>query len=449
MASKNIYYRILFKVLLLVITCFGCSYFILQKHIDFAIYVGIILIFQVINLIHFLNTTNRKIAFFFNAIENDDSTISFPTQTKDKSLRDIHKSLNRVNKLIQNVKVKNKTQEKYYHTILEHASIGILTLNDQGHILLANKTAKTLFNYDSLTHVQQLKRVDEKLFRLISQLKPFDQKLIQLPNEREIVQLTIKTNPIKINNEESLLVIIQNISNELNDNEVDSWVKLFRVLTHEIMNTITPITSISQTLSDFYQQENQFISASEITNQDIHTLVNSLNIIKDQGDNLIKFVDSYRTLVKIASPDKEIINLATLYNKIRVLVSQEPGFNNVKFEVHITPKDLEVYADEKQLIHVLINLTKNALQSLYNNSNGVIKLYGKKDKEGKILLQVIDNGPGIGPDFIDQIFIPFFTTKDDGNGIGLSLSKHIMRLHGGSIKVNSIPNEETTFSLIF
>ena len=449
MASKTLYYQIIFKVVLLTATCLAITYFSIQKHIDFAIYIGILLIIQVIHLIHYLNKTNKKIAFFFNAIENDDSTINFPVQTQDKALKELHKSLNNVNELIQNVKINNKTQEKYYHTVLEHASIGIITLNNKGHILLANKTAKTLLNYESLTHVQQLKRVDEKLFKLISELKPFDQKLIQLPNEREIVQLTIKANPIQLNNQELLMVIIQNISNELNDNEVDSWVKLFKVLTHEIMNTIAPITSISETLSDFYQKENKNILASEITDSDINSLVGGLNIIKEQGDNLIKFVDSYRTLIKIPMPDKDIIYVATLFNKIRVLVSQEPGFHHIKFKIDVIPKDLEVYADEKQLIHMLVNLTKNALQSLNGNPKGIIILSGKKEPTGKITLMVTDNGSGIKTELIEEIFIPFFTTKENGTGIGLSLSKHIMRLHGGTIKVNSTPNIETTFSLSF
>ena len=449
MASKNLYFRIIFKVLFIVVVSFGCVYFILQKKIDLSIYLGIVILFQVTNLIHFLNKTNRKIAFFFNAVENDDSAIHFPQYTKDKSLKSLHKSLNRVNGLIQKVKIENKTQEKYYHTILEQATIGIFTINKKGHILLANKTVKTLFNYESLTHIQQLKKIEEKLFKLISQLKPFDQKLIKLSNERELIELTIKATPIKIDNEELLLITVQNISNELNDHEVDSWSKLFRVLTHEIMNSIAPITSISETLSDSYKKEGGLILPKNIKKSDILNTVKGLDIIQNQGKDLINFVESYRTLTKIPSPEKEPIAVTTLFNKIRILVSQEAGFNYIKFELDIQPEGLEVFADEKQLIQVLVNLTKNALQSLNGNSNGIIKLCAKKDVFGKTVLQVTDNGPGFSTELIDQIFIPFFTTKEKGTGIGLSLSKHIMRLHGGKISVNSKPNKKTSFTLNF
>ncbi|WP_111307309.1 sensor histidine kinase [Confluentibacter sediminis] len=449
MASKNIYFRIITRVLFLLIAVFCFTYFVLQKQIDFSIYLGIIIVFQVIGLIKFLNNTNRKIAFFFNAVENDDSTIHFPVYTKDKSLKELHKSLNRVNHLIQKVKIENKTQEKYYHTILEHATIGIITLNEKGHIVLANKTSKKLLNYESLTHIQQLKRIDEKLFNLLSQLKPFDQKLIELHNERDIVKLTIKSTQIKIDNEKFLLVIIQNISNELNDNEVDSWVKLFRVLTHEIMNSIAPITSISETLSDFCKTENGLISPSEIKEKDIVDVAKGLDIIQSQGKDLLNFVESYRTLTKIPSPKKDLIIVSSLFEKIRILVSQEIGFEKTKFEINIEPKNLEVFADEKQIIQVLVNLVKNSLQSLNENPNGIIKLSGTKTNLSKTRLQITDNGSGIPPNLLDKIFIPFFTTKEKGTGIGLSLSKHIMRLHGGTIAVKSEVNKGTWFTLEF
>ena len=449
MASKHIYFKIIVRVLFLLIASFCFAYFILQKQIDFSIYLGIIIIFQVIGLVKFLNNTNRKIAFFFNAVENDDSTIHFPVHTKDKSLKELHNSLNRVNHLIQKVKIENKTQEKYYHTILEHATIGILTVNQKGHIILANKTAKKLLSYESLTHIQQLKRIDEKLFAIISQLKPFDQKLVELHNEREVVKLTVKATPIKIENDNLLLVIIQNISNELNDNEVDSWVKLFRVLTHEIMNAIAPITSISETLSGFYKTEKGLVAPSEITQGDIIDVVKGLDIIQTQGKDLTSFVESYRTLTKIPSPKKDLINVSSLFDKIRILVSQEEGFQQTRFMLKVEPKNLELFADEKQIIQVLVNLVKNSLQSLSGSPEGLIKLEASKSGLGKTCLLVTDNGAGIAPNLKEQIFIPFFTTKEKGTGIGLSLSKHIMRLHNGSIQVKSMPDEETTFTLEF
>ena len=452
MASKRLYLIIIVRVLLITLTAMVLGYAALEGKISYVIYIFLLLSFEVFLLIKFLNKTNRKIAYFFNAIENEDSTIHFPEHIGDPSMVALNKSLNNVNNLIQKVKINNQTQEKYYHTILEQAAIGILTLNEKGHIILANCTAKSLLNYENLTHIEQLKKIDQKLFNLISKLKPFEQKLIQLPNEREMVQLTIKATPIKIDNKDFLLISIQNINNELNDQEVDSWGKLFRVLTHEIMNSIAPITSLSETLSDFYKNEEGLISPDEIDESDILNTVKGLEIIQNQGKDLISFVNSYRSLTKIPNPEKEILLVQSLFEKILILVSQEYGFGDVKFTIDIAPKLLEVYADEKQLIQVLFNLTKNALESFRKQEKQEgreIVLKGEKNASNKIIISISDTGPGIAPELLDQIFIPFFTTREEGSGIGLSLSKHIMRIHNGNLQVASVPNKKTTFKLTF
>ena len=450
MVSKSLYYKIIIRVLCITLTAFGLAYVSIQKHIDYAIYIGILLGFQIIGLIKVLNKTNRKIAFFFDAVENDDTAIHFPIHNKSQSIKDLHKSLNRVNSLIQKIKIENNQQEQYYHSILEQAAVGILTVNEKGHILFANKTVKTLLNYEQLTHIQQLKRIDEKLFSLVSQLKPFDQKLTSITNERETIQLSIRSKPITVGKDNLGLIIFQNINNELDEKETEAWIKIFRVLTHEIMNSIAPITSLSETLSNIYTKDNKTIDSKDLSQKDIEKTIKGLNVIELQGKDLTNFVESYRTLTKIPKPEKELILIETLFNKIRILSSQEKGFQDIKFEVSVKPNNLEIYADEKQIIQVLLNLVKNAIQSINTiNKPGLIVLKAEKDGHGSTLIHVIDNGIGIPKEVQNQIFIPFFTTKEGGSGIGLSLSRHIMKLHGGSINVSSTPQERTTFSLTF
>ncbi|MBJ6368546.1 sensor histidine kinase [Snuella sedimenti] len=448
MSSKALYFKIIFRVVFILATSIGFAFSILQNHLDYAIYLGIILIAQVIGLIAFLNQTNKKIAFFFEAIENDDSTVHYPIHIKNKSLKALHDSLNKVNNLIQGIKIEHEAQERYYQTILEEAAIGILTINKHGHIYTANKSAKAMLSRNQLTHVRQLQQINKKLHDLIAGLKPFDPKLFQFTNEREIIKLSVKATPLVLNKKELLLVLIQNINSEIEQNEVDSWNKLFSVLTHEIMNTIAPITSLSETLVDTINKHSstnneQLMDASVSKN-----ISKGLNVIKQNSHNLVDFVNSYRTLTKIPSPDKNILSVESLFDKIKILCSQEKGFSNVTFKTNIS-NDLEIFADEKQVLQVLVNLVKNALQSIGDNTNGVIKLIGTKGYNGKIVLQVADNGPGIPSDLLSDIFVPFFTTKKEGTGIGLSLSKHIMRLHGGSLRVSSVPEKETVFTLSF
>ena len=448
MASKILYLKLILKVLFIVLSSFGATYFFLKDQLDFSIYLSIILIIQTMLLIRFLNKTNRKIAYFFNAVKNEDSTIYFPEDINNKWLSELNKSLNRLNLLIQKIKIENKVQEQYYHSILKQASIGVLTINEKGHIIFANEMAKNFLSYEHLSHVSQLKKVDTNLYKLISDLKPFDQKLIQLPNEREIIELTVKGTPLFTENDKLLLVTIQNIHNELTDKEVDSWIRLISVLTHEIMNSIAPITSLSETLSAYYHNDKRSVEPKEVTEKNIFNTIKGLEIIKNQGDSLMDFVSSYRSLTGIPKPEKKPLLIHELFKKVQILVSQEEGFNQVSFKLEVEEK-LQVFADENQLMQVLVNLTKNALQSLQKNVDGIIELTAALDSRRKIKICVIDNGPGVPSEIANQIFIPFFTTKDSGTGIGLSLSKHIMRLHGGTLNVTSIQHVKTAFVLTF
>jgi len=430
-------------------TAIGFSFLIVKNQMGLAVFIGVILLVQMLFLIQYLNTTNRKTAYFFDAIKNEDSSIYFSEEVRNASIGALNKSLNRVNQLIQKVKIENQHQEQFYQTILEQASIGILTINEKGHVLVANASVKRILNYESLTHIQQLKKIDHQLYAVISKLRPFQQQLIQIPNEREQVVLTVKASSIILNDETLLLVVIQDIRNELESKEIDSWIGLIRVLTHEIMNSIAPITSLSETLANIFQRENQLISPAELQEKDIQNTAKGLAVIQSQGNSLIDFVSSYRSLTKIPKPEKELLSVLVIFDKIRILVSQEDGFDNVKFVLEINPKHLEVFADEKQLVQVLINLVKNAVQSLYQQPGGVIKLSARRDTYEKVILCVSDNGPGISDELASQIFIPFFTTKEKGTGIGLSLSKHIMRLHQGNLQVQSTPYQQTTFTLKF
>ncbi|MFK7755866.1 MAG: PAS domain-containing sensor histidine kinase, partial [Flavobacteriales bacterium] len=321
-----------------------------------------------------------------------------------------------------------------YQEILKQAEIGIMTVNDKGHVLFANPTVKKMFNTQQLNHLRQLERVDKKLFSLLSNLEPIDRKLFQLTNERETVQMLIKSTEVKLNEKPLQLVIVQDINNELDQKETDSWMKLIRVLTHEIMNSVAPITSISQSILGYYKTDEGIIAAEDLNEKHISNTVKGLEVIKSQGDDLMSFVKSYRSVLSVPEPEKKPINVVKLLEKLEVLFSEEISPDNVSLEVY--PQEIELFADEKQITLVLINLLKNATQAL-TAEGGTIKLSAGVNDKSQKYIQVKDNGPGIPSDVLDQIFVPFFTTKDDGSGIGLSLSKQIMQIHGGGLSVRS------------
>ncbi|WP_293298185.1 ATP-binding protein [Allomuricauda sp.] len=449
MASRNFYIQMIIRVLFLTFTALVLA-FSVSKQWYFTLGISAVaLILLVFSLITFLNRTNRKIAYFFDAIKNEDFTLRFPEGVTIESFKELNKSLNRVNGLIQEVHVQLQVREQYYQEILKQASIGIMTYNDKGHILFANPTLEQLLDYTPLNHIKQLKQVDENLYRIFKNFKPFERKLFQLTNEREQTQLALKSTHLSLDGQSLLLVVVQDIHKELDEKETESWVRLIRVLTHEIMNTITPIASISDSIIKYYSKGGKITPMAELEESQIKNTLKGLEVIKEQGSDLMDFVQSYRSLLHVPEPNKSLVKGKDLLEKINVLMSARLLDGESEFKVFCKPEDLEFYIDEKQIGQVLINLVKNALQSVEYADNGKVHVMAGIDTNGSKYIEILDNGPGISPEMMDEIFVPFFTTKSEGTGIGLSLSKRVMQLHGGNIQVRSIPKKETVFRLTF
>lgn len=448
MVSRHIYLQLLFRIVMISLTALGSGYFFFGGQYMLAGLALILLFFQTVFLIRYVNQTNRKIAYFFDAIKNEDFTLRFPEKLSVKSLEELNHSLNTLNSMVQEIHLKKQAQEQYYQEILKQADIGILTVNMKGHILYANPTVEKLFNYHPLNHIKQFNQIDAKLYELFADLKPFDNQIYQLTNEREKTQLSLKATPLSIDRQSLLLIIVQDIRKELDEKETDSWVKLIRVLTHEIMNTITPITSISESVLRYFKKDERLRTTAEFDDNHVKSTVKGLEVIYKQGNDLMSFVQSYRTFLSVPEPDKELVSAHTLFEKVVLLMAgQHKGSAISMMDTNVRPEDLLLFIDEKQITQVLVNLGKNAQQSLANQENGKIQFIAGIDDKNKKYIQVIDNGPGIPEDLIDEIFVPFFTTKNTGTGIGLSLTKQIMRLHGGSIQVTS--RENTVFTLTF
>ncbi len=283
----------------------------------------------------------------------------------------------------------------------------------------------------------------EKLFAL----KAGEKETIKLVDENDFIQLIIYATEFKLRDQRYLLVSLQNIQSELEEKEMEAWQQLIRVLTHEIMNSITPISSLASTVQTILKN-----NLEEQTNLDSETFddINSaVNTIQKRSEGLIHFVNSYRNLTKIPKPNFQIFQIISLFNRINNLMGSELKKLGINFHVSLNPKSLELTADPEMIEQVIINLIINAKQSLESKEDAEINLIASLDERGKILIRVIDNGPGIPEEVLEKIFIPFYSTKKNGSGIGLSLSRQIMRVHGGNIRVTSKPNEETVFTLRF
>jgi len=410
-----------------------------KKNLMAGVFAAIIFVFLVAEIIHFLNRTNTKIAFFFDAIRNDDSTLNFPENTGNKSLDELNSSLNKVNELIKNIKFELQEQEQYFRTILEQVSIGIISFSERGNIYLSNTAARNLLGHEHLTHVDQISQIDRKLYAVIKDLRPGDRKLVSFNSKTGIVQLSLKSTLFKTAQETFQLVVIQDLKTELETQELESWIKLIRVLTHEIMNTVAPITSLSQTILEYFKGLDGQMPSEKI----IGNTIKGLEIINERGTGLIGFVETYRKLTRIPQPDKKPISVAQLFENTVTLIKSEPANEHIQIIWEVKPIDLEIVADKKQVAQVLINLLKNSVEALKNQDRGKIILKGEINQNNRIFILVTDNGQGIPEDLMDKIFIPFFTTKENGSGIGLSLSRQIMQMHGGSLKLISVHGKQT------
>ncbi|WP_297094819.1 ATP-binding protein [uncultured Draconibacterium sp.] len=450
MISKNLYVKILVRVLLLLAGALFLGWLIFdQKAYVFAIIPSLFLLGVTINLIYFLNRINRRIFYFFDAIRNEDSTLRFPNNINHKVINDLNQSLQKVNSQIQQIYLENQKQEQYFQALLEHAATGMFTFNRKGFILHSNKLAKQLFEVDVLTHINQLERIDPKLFQTIKEIQPTEQRLITLHLKSGIFQLLIKSNSFISEKDELMLISVHDIKNQLDEKELESWRKLIRVMMHEIMNSITPVTSLSESLAGYFYKNGAMVSPEDINTKTIVTTIRGLEVIREQGKGLINFVESYRKITRLPAPEKKVFQVSNLIDHIRILSSSFENADHVELSCNVTPEELELHADEKQISQVLINLVKNAYQANEGNENAKITIKAMVNETGHPTISVTDNGPGISEELMDKIFVPFFTTKENGSGIGLSISRQIMQLHGGSLKMSSVPDKYTSAVLVF
>ena len=449
MLSKNLYLNILMRVLLLVILSVLLGYLIASgKSLRISLVCFVVLVILTVNLISFLNTTNKKIMYFFDSVRNDESNLTFPVNEKNRTVREIYRNMNRVNQQIQQLKIEIRNQEHYFRILIEHLAIGIITYNNKGFILHSNSTAKRLFAAEVLTHLKQIERTDRKLYNAIKSMKPSERRLVPVDTERGEIQLALKATSFSTGEDELVILSIQDIKNELDEKEVESWMKLIRILMHEIMNSITPITSLSESLSDIYLEDGNPVIPEKLSSKSISTTLQGLNVIKEQGRGLMSFVESYRKLTRVPEPDKELFRAAELMDRAKILYSSLEKSDTVELSYSLDEPELEIFADKNLISQVLINLLKNALESNIDNPDGKIKIVAGRDINLRPEICVIDNGPGIPGENLDEIFVPFFTTRQSGSGIGLSISRQIMRVHGGNLKVRSVPGE-TIFCLNF
>lgn len=404
-------------------------------------------LYQLYSLFKYVDRTNRDLAKFLSSIKYSDFTQIFSIEKYGGTFKELGIEFNEIINRFQSTRKEKEESLRYLNAVIQHVGIGLFSFNSEGKIEFINNAAKKLLKATNLNNISGLYLVNKLLAEKISTLKSGDKITFKYVDDNELMQLMIYATGFKLKDQMFTIVSLQNIQSELEEQEMDAWQKLIRVLTHEIMNSITPISSLAATankmLSEFSGSENN------VQKESLEDIISANNTILKRSEGLMHFVNNYRNLTKIPRPVFQIIEIKKLFDRIETLMRKEIEERGITFHCNVLPLSLELTADANLIEQVLINLIINSRQALDGVQDGKINLQASLDEKGKILIQVSDNGAGIPEDIQEKIFIPFFSTKKNGSGIGLSLSRQIIRTHGGTIRVNSIPGKETVFSLRF
>lgn len=406
-----------------------------------------LVVIQIISLIKFLDKRNSEIASFLDSIEFDDVTDSFITTEDAEPLNKINQEFNKVMKKYKTARREKEADYQYMKNIVQHVGIGLITFEkDSGDIQIMNAAAKKVLRVSNLKNVKELKSLDANLVDIIMRLKTGGRDLIKLEVAGDLIQLAVFAIELNLRGREYKLVSLQNIHTELEEKEMEAWQNLVRVLTHEIMNSITPIQSLAATVES---EINSQIESSELNGEEFEDMQLAVQTIQKRSQGLIRFIQDFRNLTHTPKPKLKIIKVSQLVDEIGVLMQKEFEENNIRFLKSVDPEDMKVNVDKELIEQVLINLIKNAIQALDDQKERIIELRGGKTEKGRPVISVKDNGSGIDEEALQRIFVPFYTTKKNGSGIGLSLSRQIMRQHQGSLSVKSKLDEGTEFSLKF
>jgi nitrogen fixation/metabolism regulation signal transduction histidine kinase len=450
MDSKSLSSQLIVRVILIAITLFALSWFILKyDSFEIGLLLVIIAILQIGWLIIRVHRPFHSIQSFYEAMQNKDSSFKLPKTSNDKHLNNLHNVLNLMNNTMKDNKIRAEQQEKYLQFLIEHSSSGLMALNvDTLDVEIINETARKLLDVEYTINIKQLQHSQPDLYKTIQTLSAGEQTLVKLYTENEMLQVSLRATTINYRDKQIKLISLNNIGQELENNELESWQKLTGVLTHEIMNSIAPITSLSNSLMRFLKRNDLPKTGDQISPKDIENLINGLEVIQERGKGLTDFVTNYRKLIKIPKPVKTKIIIVNWLDNISILLSEKLKDNQVTFEIQNPNEIQEFFADENQITQVIINLINNAVEALDDIENKKIIMAINAFSKERVSLSVSDNGSGILTEIIEQIFIPFFTTKETGSGIGLSLARQIVRLHGGWITVKSNPGSGAVFMII-
>jgi len=452
MRSRKVAYNLSIRSILIAITSviFGyISIIAVEKETFFIPFLLVILIiYQLIDLVRYVKNINQKVIELIKTLRASELPISTENQ-KESSFEQIRDTIQDLMNVINETKYEKEIHKQYLNLIINYIHVGLISFNQKNEIVLINNTAKNLLGKNIIINLTDIKKLNEDFFNEISNLENRNNKLIHLKTNSDDIALTISKSVFKVKNETITNITFQDIRNEIVQNEIESWRKLIKVLRHEILNSITPISTLTETIISILNNDNgDLIQLNQLNEEDLDDIRESMKSIKSRSEGLFEFVNIYREIDRIPTPKFENISISKLIESTILLFNNELINKNIKLKTSVESNIHTLRADFNLLQQVIINLIKNSIEALENTIKPNIEIHTSFTNDS-VKIDVKDNGSGILKDQINQIFVPMFTTKENGSGIGLFLSQQIMQLHKGNIKVISDPEKETIFSLTF
>ena len=441
MIFKDFQWRILSRVLLLVITLTAASFFLVKQWHVYLALISPLVFYQIIEFLRFQKKTYDEVNQFVEAVHYRDFSRYFDVKHASADIQPLRKGFNEINSTFKVISKEKETQYQYLQKILELVDTGILSYElETGEVVWMNETLKRMLQLPYLKTIHSLEKRDSSLFTEISQLKPGESKIATAHLEKSHFKILLSATAFQTEGKKFKLVAFQNVNEALDETESRAWQKLLSVMTHEIMNSVAPISSLAETLK------------KRLTSSDTNTLEDlelGIDTIKRRSEGLLKFAETYRNLNKITKLNLQKVYIRELFGNLHQLMAPTFEQKGIELEIILKETDLMLEADPSLIEQVLINLIVNAMEAVKDQEEPRIILSAEQTLNKKIILKVADNGPGIPEEVLDKIFIPFFSTKKSGSGIGLSLCKQIVMLHRGTIQVQSIQGKGTVFSMQF
>ena len=447
MTFKKYEWRILLRVLFLFATLTAASFLLVKELYVYLLLAAPVVIYQVIELYKFQRKAQNELDQFVESVHYRDFSRYFDVKHAPVEIQPLRKGFNEINTTFKVISKEKETQYQYLQKILELVDTGILSYEEEsGRIVWMNESLKRMLQLPYLKTIHSLSKRDNELYNEIISLKPGESRIATAHEERNSFKVLLSATAFQTEGKIYKLIAFQNVNEALDETESKAWQKLLSVLTHEIMNSVAPISSLAETLKHRIQQ-----SVTTLNNDSgsVDDLELGIETIKRRSEGLLKFAETYRNLNKISTPNLQEVYVRDVFENLLQLMQPTLEQKNIEVETILRDMDLAIKVDTNLLEQVLINLVVNAIEAVKDKNDPRIILSAYAAPNRKVIIKVADNGPGMPAELLEKIFIPFFSTKKSGSGIGLSLCKQIMMLHKGNIQVQSVEGEGTAFLLQF